>query len=255
MNETQIRQKVVDTAKKYLGYKESNGSHKKIIDIYNGYKPLAQGYKVRYKDEWCATTVSAISILCGLTDIMPTECSCNRMIELYKKLGRWKESDSYVPSIGDIIMYDWQDNGKGDNKGYPDHVGIVTNVSGNTITVIEGNKNNAVGYRTLKVNGKNIRGYCLPDYASKASKTNSDVSVDVAKLFSKSIVGTYRTTTNLNLRTGAGKDNKKQKIQCVIPKGDKVICHGYYSLANKTKWYLVEYKSYTGFVSSKYLKK
>ena len=173
MTETQIRNKVVSTAKKYLGCKESDGSHKKIIDIYNRHTPLARQYQVQYVDSWCATYVSSISILCELTDIMPTECSCSRMIELYKKLGRWEESDNYKPSIGDIMMYDWDDNGVGNNVGSPEHVGIVTDVSGDTIIVIEGNKNNAVEYRTMKINGRYIRGYCLPDYASKATKVET----------------------------------------------------------------------------------
>ena len=70
-------------------------------------------------------------------------------------------------------MYDWQDNGKGDNTGTPDHVGIVVSVSGNTMQIIEGNKTEAVGYRNLTVGGKYIRGYCLPNYASKATSTKS----------------------------------------------------------------------------------
>lgn len=41
-------------------------------------------------------------------------------------------------------MYDWQDTGKGDNTGGADHVGIVEKVVGNTITIIEGNKGEAV---------------------------------------------------------------------------------------------------------------
>ena len=45
------REKVVATAQRYIGCKESNGSHKKIIDIYNGHKPLARGYAVKYTDE------------------------------------------------------------------------------------------------------------------------------------------------------------------------------------------------------------
>lgn len=122
-----------------------------------------------YKEAWCATFVSAVSIECGITDIMPTECSCGRMIELYQKLGRWEENDAYTPKIGDIIMYDWDDTGRGNNVGWPEHVGIVVSVSGNTIKVIEGNKSNAVAYRNMTVNGKNIRGYCLPNYASKAN--------------------------------------------------------------------------------------
>ena len=75
MTGKEIRKIVVDKANSYLGCKESNGSHKKIIDLYNSHKPLARGYAVKYTDEWCATFVSAVSIACGMTDIMPTECS------------------------------------------------------------------------------------------------------------------------------------------------------------------------------------
>jgi len=173
MTEKELRQKVANTAIGYLGCKESDGSHKKIIDIYNAHKPLARGYAVKYTDAWCATYVSAIAILCEITDIMPTECGCDKMIALYKNLGRWKEDDSYTPSVGDVIFYDWDDSGVGDNTGSSDHVGIVTAVSGTSVTVIEGNKNDAVGYRSMTVNGKYIRGYGLPNYASKAASGSS----------------------------------------------------------------------------------
>lgn len=168
MTELELRNLVVSTAKKYLGRKESNGTHRSIIDRYNAHKPLARGYKVRYNDAWCATFVSSVAIELGLTDIMPTECGCGQMIQLYYKLGRWKEGDSYKPQIGDIVMYDWDDDGIGDDTGWPEHVGIVTAVTGNSMTVIEGNYNDSVAYRIIKINGRYIRGFCLPDYASKA---------------------------------------------------------------------------------------
>ena len=179
--EDNVRAMVVTTAKKYLGCKESDGSHHKIIDLYNSHKPLARNVKVKYTSAWCATFVSSIAIECGLTDIMPTECSCGRMIELYQKLGRWEENDAYQPKPGDVIMYDWDDNGRGDDTGWPDHVGIVTSVSGTSFKVIEGNIKNAVGYRDMKVNGKNIRGYCLPDYASKSTDSNTNTTETVNK--------------------------------------------------------------------------
>ena len=178
-----MRNKVVSTAMSYLGCKESDGSFKKIIDLYNSHKPLARGYKVKYTDEWCATFVSAVSIACGITDIMPTECSCSKMIELYKNLGGWKESDSYAPSPGDLIMYDWEDSGRGDNTGQPNHVGIVAAVNGTSLTIIEGNKNESVAYRAMTVNGKYIRGYCVPNYARNATTAASmTVSVKVPSL-------------------------------------------------------------------------
>lgn len=169
MTEMELRQKLVKTATAYLGCKESDGSHRKIIDIYNSHKPLAVGYEVKYTDSWCSAFVSAMSILCGLTDILPTECGCERHVELFQALGSWIESDTYVPKLGDVIFYSWSDSGKGDCTDRANHVGIVTACDGKTITVIEGNTSNAVGYRTIGVGARYIRGFGVPKYASKAT--------------------------------------------------------------------------------------
>ena len=166
---TKTRESLIAQAKAWIGCKESDGSHKKIIDTYNAHKPLARGYKVQYTDAWCATFVSACAIKTGMTDIIPTECGCGEMVRLFRNLGDWDENDARIPNVGDIIFYDWQDSGSGDNQGNPDHVGIVEKVFGSTITVIEGNKNDAVGRRTLKVNGRYIRGYGVPKYAAATS--------------------------------------------------------------------------------------
>ena len=62
MTEKEIRSKVVEIAKGWLGCKESDGSHKKIIDTYNACKPLPRSYAVKYTDAWCATFASAVGI-------------------------------------------------------------------------------------------------------------------------------------------------------------------------------------------------
>ena len=173
MTEAQVRQRVVEAAKAWLGCNEADGSHKQIIDLYNSHKPLARGYKLQYSDAWCAGFVSAVAIKCGLTDIMPTEVGVGNMIDLYRRLGRWKEQDSYVPSPGDVIMYAWGDSGAGDCASGASHVGIVVSCDGKTITVIEGNYHNAVDYREIAVNGRYIRGFGLPAYASKATETDT----------------------------------------------------------------------------------
>lgn len=170
MTEAELRQKLVETAKSYIGCKESDGSHRKIIDIYNAHKPLAVGYEVKYTDAWCSTFVSAMSILCGLTDILPTECGCGRHIELFKNLGEWVEEDGYVPSPGDVIFYSWNDSGSGDCTSGASHVGIVISCDGKTITVIEGNISDSVGYRSIAVNGRYIRGFGVPKYDKLAQE-------------------------------------------------------------------------------------
>ena len=175
------RNEIVKQAQAWIGLKESDGSHKKIIDIYNTINPLPRGYKVTYKDAWCAATISALAVVCKATDIIPQECSCLRMIDKAKSMGIWVESDAYKPTAGDIMMYDWDDSGKGDNASGPDHVGIVEKISGNTITVIEGNYSNAVKRRTIQVNGRYIRGYIVPKYdepkADPAPEAVKDINV------------------------------------------------------------------------------
>lgn len=183
MTEKAIRQLVADTAKGFIGYKVSDGTHREIIDIYNGHKPLARGYKVKYTDDWCATFVSAVGIKLGLQYLMFPECSCHYMVQLYKKAGRWEENDAYAPQIGDIVQYDWQDSGKGDNIGTPDHVGIVVAIDGTTMTIVEGNLNYSVASRKLTVNGKYIRGYCCPDYASMAAEEEQTYTVSAVGVF------------------------------------------------------------------------
>lgn len=165
---------VLNQARAWVGRREYDGSFKEIIDIYNAHKPLAQGYVVKYHDEWCSTFVSAVAIKAGATDIIPTECGCERHINLFKNLGVWIEDESITPQPGDIIFFDWNDNGIGDNTGFSDHVGFVESVSGNTITTIEGNYNESVARRTLTVNGTYIRGYARPKYSETANSTPND---------------------------------------------------------------------------------
>ena len=175
--------KVVEQAKAWLGLKESDGSHKQIIDIYNSQKPLPVGYAVKYNDAWCATFVSAVAVKLGYTDIIPCECSCPRMITLFQNKGIWVEDENRTPNPGDIIFYDWQDNGVGDNKGSSDHVGIVEKVSDGYITVIEGNYSDSVKRRTLAVNGRYIRGYGVPKYdPESASEPSAEVKVETSQV-------------------------------------------------------------------------
>lgn len=171
---------VIKQAQSWIGRCESNGTHRAIIDIYNGQKMLPRGYFVKYTDEWCATFVSAVAVKLGYTDIIPPECSCQRMIDRFKRIGAWAENENRTPKPGDVIFYDWQDNGKGDNSGWADHVGIVENVSGGYITVIEGNYDGAVKRRKIAVNGCFIRGYGVVRYDSQtAAKSAETVAKEV----------------------------------------------------------------------------
>lgn len=246
---------ILDVARGWLGCKESNGSHKKIIDLYNNHKPLARGYKVKYTDSWCATFVSACAIKCGYTDIIPTECSCNQMINGFKKIGRWCEDDAHVPSTGDIIFYDWQDNGKGDNRGSSDHVGIVEKVANGKITVIEGNKSDAVARRVLNINGRYIRGFGCPAYDNSTHVTTPTVHTHASNQ-----LGTYVVTASaLKVREGAG-TNYRRKGKNELTADAQKHCNGNGGLLKGTRVTVKEIKNGwaripSGWVCADYLKK
>ena len=178
MTEEKLRQQLVDQAKSWLGRKEADGTHRVIVDVYNSIYPLPRGYRMTYSDPWCATFVSACAQVWGLTGIVYPECSCPKMIQIYKDHERWMEDDDYTPLPGDVIFYDWQDSGQGDNTGVPDHVGIVVTEDMGLVTVIEGNCSRAVSTRYLRVGDKFIRGYGLPNYASAAAELSEDEPED-----------------------------------------------------------------------------
>ena len=158
----------VHTAQQWLGTQEGDAGHERIVQIYNAHEPLAQGYAVTVDDNWCAAFASTVAIQRNLTDIIPTECGCQRQIGLWNKLGQWQEDDNYMPLPGDYIYYAWDEGWDlGDCTGWADHVGIVVGTAGPFIKVIEGNRHDMVTYRIILRGDYRIRGYGLPDYASK----------------------------------------------------------------------------------------
>ena len=161
---TGVRASILNIAITHLDVSEGTSAHKAIIDGYNSHDPLAQGYEVQYDDDWCATFVSFCAIEAGLTDKIPTECGCERQIGLWQDLDRWEEQDTYLPLPGDIIYYDWDVRTLRDSTGWADHVGIVVGTHGPFIKVIEGNKDDSVGYRFVLRWDPRIRGYGLPNY-------------------------------------------------------------------------------------------
>ena len=158
------RAEVVNKARSWLGKNEADGSFKEIIDIYNTYLPHPRGVKMNYTTAWCACFWSAVAVALDYTDIMPVEISCGELINLAKKMDIWQENDAYIPNPGDAILFDWNDSGNGDNNSWPDHIGIVEDVSEGYIRTIEGNYNNSVKRRSISLNGKYIRGFITPNY-------------------------------------------------------------------------------------------
>lgn len=178
-----LASKVVEQAKAWLGLKEADGSYKVILDTYNSQKEaLPRGYQLTTRDPWCAGFVSAVAVKLGYTDILPTECSCGRMIQKLKALGAWDERDHRVPNPGELIFFNWEAAASGDDATDADHVGIVESVKNGIITVIEGNYDNSVKRREIPVNHRYIRGYGVPKYdAAKKVERKVELNMRILK--------------------------------------------------------------------------
>lgn len=179
----------IKTCKKYLGCKESDGSYKKIIDLYNnGKKPLPRSYTLQYGDPWCAGYLTAMAIACNATDIIPSECSCDEMYKLGKIMGIAVDINDWIPKVGDIVFYDWDAN-----KSL-DHVGVVETVIGENIKVIEGNKSDSVSERQTKYTTGFITKVIRPRYDTieKTDKTIHDYIKAVENVIN-GVYGNYPT--------------------------------------------------------------
>ena len=157
---------VVATAKEFIGIKEMSPEHQTIVDIYNTIAPLPRGYSATISDPWCAIFVSAVFKLAGLADKLPTECSCTRMLNIYKtnpQMGSvvTKLEDPLFANVkpGDLIFY-------GNSKspvGQSEHVGIIYGVNVN-LTSIEGNWRNSVYLRMLERSWNGVSAYVHVKY-------------------------------------------------------------------------------------------
>ena len=199
--EKQVRQKVLDTADKYLGLEEGGSLHQDIVDTFNS-TGLCSRYKLTLKDSWCISFVCAILVKAGYTSVAKDfyECSCENAVKLADKAGIWVEDDDYVPEIADVIMYNWSDTSKyatTDNTGTANHTGFVYSVdkTKKTFVVIEGNKSDTVSYRDMDINGKYIRGFITPKYSSVASSSSSSSSSSTATSSTSSSSASSSTST------------------------------------------------------------
>ena len=97
----------------------------------------------------CFGAETAMQMLCQPKNSAGAGCSYSR--DYYKAAGRF----STEPQIGAQIFF-W------DSSGQVNHTGIVENVSGDSVTTIEGNSSDKVQRRIYNVNDGWIAGYGIP---------------------------------------------------------------------------------------------
>lgn len=127
-----------------------------------GGQPYWSWYGFNYRVEWCACFVSWCADQCGYIDagIIPKFAGCTNGGYWFIERGQWADN-SYIPQPGDIIFFDWDNDGE---DGERDHVGIVEKVEYGYIYTIEGNSGDKCVQRAYPIGWYEIDGYGLPAY-------------------------------------------------------------------------------------------
>lgn len=216
---------VLNVMRSWLGYSEANKKYLEILNIYNSHKPLARNYAIKSWDEWCDCTVSAAGIEANAVDLIGTEVSCQKHIDIFKAKGIWIEDGSQKPQVGDIIVFNWDDNTQ-ENDGWADHIGYVEEVYDNTIICIEGNKNGKVDRRTINVGWGYIRGFARPKYEKEVEVVKPTPNKTIEQIAQEVIQGAWGTgQARKSALTKAGYDYNtvQAKVNELLTKPKKSI--------------------------------
>ena len=166
---------VLDLARSEIGYHEkasnsqlndptanSGGSNwTKYAEYLDSYAGFYNGPKQSFP--WCDVFVDFLFVKTFGEDLgremlcqpkRSTGAGCLYSAQYYKQAGRWHKN---APIPGDQIFFSY-------SAGEYSHTGIVEEVSGDTVTTIEGNTSDSVGRRTYNIGNPSIAGYGTPKW-------------------------------------------------------------------------------------------
>ena len=141
-------EKVINIAKKYVGVCEDPPNSNKVVFNTKFYGREVSGANY----PWCCAFIWCIFNEAGIN--IKRTASCMMLGDWFKQEGKYHKDN---PQVGDIVFFKFSGSSRWTN-----HVGIVIEVNGNTLTTIEGNtssdnkgsQNNGgmVAIRTRKIN-------------------------------------------------------------------------------------------------------
>lgn len=146
----------------------TSGGNQAIVEVAltqlgnEGGQPYWSWYGFDGRVEWCACFVSWCADQCGYlgSGIVPKFSLCSDGVDWFSGNGQWQGKD-YEPKAGDIIFFDWSNDGQ---DGDADHVGIVEKCENGVVYTVEGNSGDACRQNSYPVGYYEILGYGCPSY-------------------------------------------------------------------------------------------
>lgn len=199
------RSKVVQAAKSQIGVCEPSGD-----DIYLKWFNQAANANLPMDASWCACFVSWCLRQGGVpTSVFGNFAQCSVALSWAKSKNIWHSRlTSHRPKSGELILFDWDSDGKAD------HIGLIESATVNNITTIEGNAKggetvDGVRRKTYSTTSKYIKGYIDIPYPDEAAT----VAVDHIKPIQTFLNKTYQE--KLDVDGEWGPLSKKAMIRSV----------------------------------------
>ena len=141
-------------AKSQIGYTQS-GRNYEVDDAggKHGYTRYGAWYGYPYS-EWCAMFASFCLHYAGVEQAdVPYAAGCVYWTERLEDAGLYKSAGEYEPKTGDLVFFDT------DGDGASDHVGIVTELRGETMETVEGNVGGEVVEKRHELTDEDVFGF------------------------------------------------------------------------------------------------
>ena len=175
---------VLAIAKTQLGYAESEKNYVVGEDgVCRGYSRYGDWFGCPYGD-WCAMFAS-FCIHYADVEGMPLDMSCPSWIEELRALGLYRPARSedpqqqYTPSAGDLVFYDWEQDGIADHVGLVAEVTPATEAEAAKLITLEGNVEDRVQYMGYALDNPVILGFGqLPEQSFFCGKTGHAHTAD-----------------------------------------------------------------------------
>lgn len=173
MTEQQAIDKLVKWCNGEVGYHEGESNFNKYAADQRVTQLL--GWNAQ-KQPWCDIFTDYAFIHCfGLENasrmtyqpIGKGSAACRTSAKFFKDNGAF----FYRPQVGDVIFFI--------SAGAINHQGIVTGVSGLSVTTVEGNSSDAVSRRVYSINDGKIAGYGRPKWSTVADNATVETEIPV----------------------------------------------------------------------------
>ena len=127
-----------------------------------GGQPYWSYYGFASRVEWCACFVHwCMRNTPSATDSYPNTSNnayCQTVANYFIDAGQWGDKNCTDLVAGDVIFFDWQQD------GHTDHIGIVVGHDGTYVYTVEGNSGDAVKTKKYEIGSSVIYGYGLLNY-------------------------------------------------------------------------------------------